>query len=324
MDAKAKSDWEQRQVAETQARDWVIRLASGEIAEGELLRFKAWLAAAPGHRVAFEEARRLWQDAAALRPAFAEIRRSAPARRSVLRLAGAAALAACLALVVVNAGNLLTDLRADHRTQVGQQATVSLPDGSRAHLNTDSAIALRFSEQERRVELLRGEVLFEVAPKPARPFRVVAAEGISEALGTSFTVGERYGRVTVRVLSGTVAVASSTTAEASGSAAVVLRKAQQVAYRAGEPPGEMAADDVSTAAAWRDGQIIIDGRSLAEAIEELGRYRPGRIVLLRSGRHDSRVGGVFRLDQVDAAIAALAATQGLTVTRVTDRLLILH
>jgi predicted methyltransferase len=59
-------------------------------------------------------------------------------------------------------------------------------------------------------------------------------------------------------------------------------------------------------------------------IAELARYRPGRIVLLGSARRLRSVSGAFDIDGIDAAIAGLAATHGLTVTRITDYLVVLR
>jgi ferric-dicitrate binding protein FerR (iron transport regulator) len=71
----------------------------------------------------------------------------------------------------------------------GQKASVTLPDGSKAWLNSLSKLTYTsdYNKKERRLEL-DGEAYFEVAHNPEKPF-IVKGNAISvEALGTSFGV----------------------------------------------------------------------------------------------------------------------------------------
>ena len=70
--------------------------------------------------------------------------------------------------------------------------------------------------------------------------------------------------------------------------------------------------------------IAIRNLPLAAALAEIGRYRPGRIVLLGNGARYTPVTARLSLSDVEGGIDALAATHGLTVTRVTDLLLIVR
>lgn len=71
----------------------------------------------------------------------------------------------------------------------GQKASILLPDGSRAWVNSDSRLTYgkRFNGNER-VLKLEGEGYFEVAPDPARPFIVETGALSVKALGTSFDI----------------------------------------------------------------------------------------------------------------------------------------
>lgn len=71
----------------------------------------------------------------------------------------------------------------------GQKASVTLPDGSKAWLNSLSKLTYTsdYNKKERRLKL-DGEAYFEVAHNPEKPF-IVQGNAISvEALGTSFGV----------------------------------------------------------------------------------------------------------------------------------------
>nr|WP_254229162.1 FecR domain-containing protein [Agrobacterium salinitolerans] len=65
---------------------------------------------------------------------------------------------------------------------------LSLEDGSRISLNTDTAIAVHYSQKERRITLLRGEAYFDVAKNPERPFVVEDGALTAKALGTHYSV----------------------------------------------------------------------------------------------------------------------------------------
>ncbi len=320
-------------IAET-ARTWVVRLASGKMGADEVAALRAWLDADPRHREEFEAARRLWQDVAPLRDDFLFMptgelaaaggdgltRDGAPRRgwRRALRI-GALAAAAMLATVLLG-GDWATRLRADHRTAKGEQAKVTLPDGSVAHLNTDSAIAVDYSGDARRVELLRGEVLFQVRPASDRPFHVGALRGTAKALGTVFAVRRREGAAAVTVVEGRVAV------DAPGAAPErrELGAGRQVRYREGRPPDRVQQVDVAAVTAWRRGRIVVDKRPLSEAVAELDRYFPGRILILTDLTGAEPVSGVFDVNRAASAVTALARTHGLAVTRIFGRLLILR
>ncbi|MCP2937671.1 FecR domain-containing protein, partial [Salmonella enterica subsp. enterica serovar Typhimurium] len=77
-------------------------------------------------------------------------------------------------------------LLADHRTVPGERLTVTLDDGSRVTLNTDSAIDEQYTGQERRIVLRRGEILVEVSADPQRPFVVESRHATARALGTQY------------------------------------------------------------------------------------------------------------------------------------------
>jgi len=307
------------------ARDWVVRLASKDITADDLQAFKAWLAEAPAHREAFETERRFWHDLEGLRAAAApEEPRPLPAprtRRRPLRLVLGGALAACLALFLAM-DPLEVALLADHETAVGAQQRVALPDGSAVLLNTDSAIRIAFAAGERRIDLLKGEAFFEVAPDTARPFRVAAGGGVTEAVGTAFVVRADDGGAAVAVTHGRVAVRSPDSAVQA--TAVLLRPGEATHYADGGAPQPARKARAAELAPWRRGTIRIDGLPLDQALAELDRYRPGRILLLADTARLRAVSGAFDIDGIDAAIAGLAATQGLTVTEITDYLVILR
>lgn len=72
----------------------------------------------------------------------------------------------------------------------GQRANVVLSDGTHMTLNADSRIRFpeKFGENIRELFLLEGEVYFEVAKNPNKPFLIHTHDTVVRVLGTSFAV----------------------------------------------------------------------------------------------------------------------------------------
>jgi transmembrane sensor len=98
----------------------------------------------------------------------------------------------------------------------------------------------------------------------------------------------------------------------------------QTSYAPGHRPGGANAFDAGLALAWRRRHIVIDDRPLTEAIGEINRYRHGRVILMGGAHGDAHVSGVFAINELDLGLDGLAATQGLSVTRVTPYLVFLR
>ncbi|UUX48884.1 FecR domain-containing protein [Nisaea acidiphila] len=319
---------QERSISE-QAHRWVTRLAGGAAGSDDLNALRLWLDIDPLHQAAFEEARTTWQLTESLADDFAVPVTTAnvvafgrASRRRGL-VAGLAALAACFLFAAIFDDDLRVVSEADFRTGVGEVREVVLADGSRVTLNTDSAIAVDFRSGERLIGLLRGEAYFDVKPDPMRPFRVAALGGATSAVGTAFAVREDGMDVSVAVSEGTVRVASPAVATNSSNG-ILLKAGQFGGYRESAAPALNGTVDQSRVAAWRNGRIVFDGRSFEDAIKELDRYLPGRILLAGDARRDRPVSAVFSVDAVDGALDALAETQGLNVLRITDYLIILR
>ncbi|WP_454797839.1 FecR family protein [Novosphingobium lindaniclasticum] len=304
-------------LAET-ARGWVARLASGEMDSAELDRFKQWRAAHPDHNRAFEHQRALWRAlgrASAPAPGGPQRPRRLPwSRREQARVprrawpriafAGVAALAAVLAFP-----ELILSLQADHRSGIAVES-LTLPDGSAAVLDADSAIAVRFSDNERRVSVLKGDVWFDVRHGDARPFRVEALGGVTQDVGTAFEVRRERDSVFVSVTQGEVAVRSGTPASP-----LFLQAAQRARYERGGPAlrlGDAATGDI---AVWRNGELLLDRVAVSDAIAAIGRYRRGPVLVIGSVEKAARISAAFRTDKPEEAIDAIAQMSGFDVYR---------
>ncbi len=190
------------------------------------------LSADPVNQRAYQKLQRVWMDlsdlpledikgASALKPlatAASVAPTAAPARnkrqpwmsrRPIRVLAGA--LAASLVVAIALRFDLDLRFRADAVTATGEVRSMALPDGSTALLNTGSAIRLHYTNDERVVDVLAGEVDFTVVANPRRPFVVEAAGGRTRALGTEFVVRRLGSGATVTGVVHTIAVSYTQT-----------------------------------------------------------------------------------------------------------------
>jgi transmembrane sensor len=96
-----------------------------------------------------------------------------------------------------------------YSTDSGERRSITLADGSTVDLNARSKLRIEFSSAERRVELLDGQALFQVAKDKQRPFIVHSGDATVRAVGTQFDVYRKDSGTTITVLEGRVAVYSS-------------------------------------------------------------------------------------------------------------------
>ena len=96
---------------------------------------------------------------------------------------------------------------------------------------------------------------------------------------------------------------------------VVVDRATRRLQRDRIEPGEVAS--------WRDGRLFVDGATVAEVVDMLGRYRAGWIVVADSRLAKQQVTGLFDLNDIDRALAALVQPFDGRVQKVTPLLQIL-
>jgi transmembrane sensor len=302
-----------------EAADWLLRLQASPDDAAVRAGFDAWLAASDAHRQAWKSIERVWRVSGGLPttgPSSAGNVVKLPRARRTRRAFGiaVAALAACVALYF--APVLQLRLLADHRTSVAELREVPLEDGSIVHLDAGSAIAVRYGSTRREVALLAGRAFFEVSASRERPFVVVAGDVSVTVTGTAFDVRSSSDDVTVAVQSGTVEV------EERGRIAGTLTRGERLSVNRGSRQvvrSEIAPQDV---ASWRERRLVVDGATLAEVVEELGRHHAGVIVLRDRALAERRITGVFDLRRPVEALNAIARSQHGSITEITPYVLV--
>jgi transmembrane sensor len=270
-------------------------------------------------------------------------------RFRVIRAAGA--LAASIALAyMATATWFYWPAGPDYKTPIGGTASVPMADGSKVTLNTDSAISVALTENEREVRLDQGEAFFEVAHDPNRPFVVTAGDKRVIAVGTKFSVRRigddirvfvTEGKVRLEEGGGSARAFSKTSAHASNSH-LHARAEDSRAAADQEPSGQflLAAGgvartdgegilvqqkplaEVEESLSWRAGYIIFHESSLADAVTELNRYNVRKIVIEDPDIAEIKLSGKFRTTDFDAFVRLIEGGFPLHVRQSSDRIVL--
>lgn len=139
-------------------------------------------------------------------------------------------------------------------TNNGERKVITIQDGTRLTLNAGSTLYVYndFSTT-RRVDLVDGEVFFEVTKDPQRPFVIKSNEMTISVLGTSFNVSayKELHTTSVGVVTGKVKVARDT------ATLDILLKGQELIYDKKLQTHTTIVMDESLLA-WKEGRLILN------------------------------------------------------------------
>lgn len=299
------------QQIEEQAAEWLLRLHDGELNEAQRRAFECWKQQGPHYAAAAARMEAVISSLQALRGKKAPARAALsaafarPKNRRGKNAVRALVLACSLAIPATAwlASPYPPQWMADVRNGPGQWQTLQLADGSTLTFNGISAANLHFDGKQRRIELLQGEILVEVAHDRTRPFVVQTPQGTLRALGTRFVV-KRDGDVTVlSMLESRVAAHS-----ANGEQTLEVDAGSQARMRSDDVRLTGTVDPSSINEAWRRHQLVVENRPLPEVLDEIARHRAGRVQFDRRALQDLRVSAVIPLDNSDHALQLLAQT----------------
>src|SRR5215471_10174452 len=200
-------------------------------------------------------------------------------------------------------------------TRHGEQQTHRLADNSILHLNTDTAVTVRYGDNERLLVLTSGEAEFEVAHALERPFRVFAGRAEIVDLGTKFDVRLKDQSTLVTVVEGRIAVGLSAASPNQGypPQLVQVNAGQQITVIDGEWPAAPVAVDAQRTTAWLHRQIMFENEPLERVASEFNRYAQKPIEIATPALRNLKVSGVFATDNTAAFIAFLRSLKGVHV-----------
>ncbi|HCW20439.1 FecR domain-containing protein [Achromobacter sp.] len=299
------------EVAAREARTWLLTLTSGRATEADAEAFREWLRADPRRQAAFAAQKQLWRDVGpAVQAVVAEGARNR-ARKSLVTgrrafLGGALAASAAYLAFKPPLGLWpgLDVLGADYRTAAGEQRRVALGNAVDVQMNTQTRINVSRDGDGAVIELADGEA--EIRSGPAAAV-VVAGKGRITAKDALFNVRYIDGEARLCCLSGVVRLAHE-----QGVFDIVANRELRYDDRRVMPPVQV---DPAIVTAWRQGWLVFDQQPLAQVVDELNRYRRGRLVLMNDQLGKRLVQARFSLAQVADAERLIRDAYGARVTR---------
>ena len=305
------SERETAQAINDRAVAWVARMDREGDDPAVRAELKAWLAGDDRRRGAFFRATAAWNmlDRASVlcagqpqQGAMVAVASGPQFSRRRL-LWGGGAIAAALVVGVTGVGYLAAPDQ-QIQTAVGEIRRVPLSDGSFAAVNTRTSLDVTMKPAIRQIALREGEAWFQVAKDRARPFVVEVEDLRVRAVGTAFAVKRTAGGVDVQVTEGVVEVWRVGNEDhiqrvTAGSRAFVAP---------GKPlgPAVAAAREIDNALAWRTGQLVFEGETVAEAAAEFNRYNVRQIDVSDAALGAQAMVGRFRTNEPDAFAHAVA------------------
>lgn len=330
-----------RKTIAEEAREWLIRLdGDDEPSPADVAALHEWVERSPAHREELLRIGAFWRDADILTKLSVPLR-SKPRGQGVRRLAAAAVflLAIGSLLTVWLYPGSKTATNGIYAAAIGELQVQALADGSVVQINTDSQLQVDYSDSVRKIRLLRGEAHFEVDHDPDWPFEVHAGRGMVKAIGTAFSVHLLEDTVEVTVSEGVVDLAVvANRVESPGHEPVLetigtLGHGQSAVFSsqptsAGQPDGGssivpeidmLAEQELARRLAWREGYLVFAGEPLSHVVDEVNRYTPMTIDIADPALSQLRIGGRFKVGELDAMFDVLQSSFGIQVDRLDDQ-----
>jgi len=324
-----------------EAARWIGRRNLHTPSPADEREFAEWLSLDGRHEIAYEEARRVWQELTQLRQreesaalvgesTFRElvviaIRRAVLAVGGILRtpasaVAFAGSLILLVAVILLVYGGFSFPFSEFHQTKIAEVHETRLSDGSTVTIGANTKIRVQFTDSERRVALLEGQAFFSVTKDLLRPFVVQAFDTIVRVHGTKFDVHTGSQEVRVSVLEGVVEVAHARDFQPSTDMEQpvvprILTAGQQVLCLRHAQIEEVEPIKTGKAGEWRTGRLAYADAPLREVISDANRYYPGHIRIESPELEVLRITTSFGVGQIDQMLDTLAIALPLKVVR---------
>ncbi|MDP8568678.1 FecR family protein [Methylophilus aquaticus] len=307
-------------ISETAAR-WFIRMQEAPVDAPERSQFEAWLMQSPLHQQEYLSISEAWrgldsldelQTLATARKADRFFKQS-ERKKARQKLAGTVAsvvAAICIGWASYHqyqAWQATPTMQLVAHTSTAQLTTQTLDDGSRVTLNANSRIEIKYYRNQRHIDLLQGEAVFEVQPDRSRPFVVETQRLKVTVLGTRFAVNKLKQLERVSVDHGKVQVLNK-----QGQQALILQNNQvaEINQHGLQTRPQVNAQDYFR---FMTGTLVFNQASLSEIAETVSRYQQKPIT--NDDRSEEKISAVVAIKDSNSFIATLPRIANVRVHR---------
>ena len=298
---------------EQQAAQWFLTMQQAQVSAEDKAKFMRWLKENPDHQSEYFRLRKIWQALPmALEDSKVRLSTEACSNKSDLLknkkpffrrwIYGAAA---CLSFLVMILQPWSSPVPAEHYyTKAGEMKLFTLSDGSTIKLNTQSKVIVQYSNEQRYINLVKGEAYFVVAKVKERPFTVKHKDYEFTALGTEFLL-RTTNAIQLIVTEHSVGVKNNK------GEITTVKEGLGITFAKNWLP--VPNEKIEQLLAWRQQKLVFSQQPLKQVLAELERYIPGNIHLSDLSMAQEPVTGNFNLAQPEEIITIIAEVLELKV-----------
>ncbi|GLQ88069.1 FecR family protein [Dyella flagellata] len=305
------------------AADWWVRLREAD-AGGEVIeQWLEWAGQDERHLETFERLNELAErlgglDQVSRQGLIRAFARPAPPQRRWFPLAAAASIAAVMLSGALYVGwthfAVVVTPQVVYQSGVGQNREFSLPDGTKVALGAASRLSVKYSNDQRSVEITDGEAYFNVVHDDRRPFVVTIGNMTVRDIGTAFDVRRTGERVTVAVTQGRVAI-SSRRLQVRPHSTLEATAGQRVTYDSDKSNFVVDIVTPAQATAWRQNRLEFIDEPLSVVVANLDRYASKPVHVADADLNALSYTGTIRTDAIDSWVDALPEVFPLRVSK---------
>lgn len=304
---------------------WFVQMQDADIEHPKRSRFEEWLLSHPSHQQAYREVCALWEDldsptqlfslaSAMQQKEFIETTDRRNKIRSVITRTLSVmffAVSGVLAYYSYDTWQTQPTMHMVAQADIGQIRSQVLEDGSKIVVNANSDIEITYYHKQRLVKVNRGEVSFDVAKNPDRPFVVESGPARITVLGTRFAVNRLQKKVRVSVDHGTVRVEPQSidlqdpTSPNRNAEHVLTLRDNEVAEISIDGKAKRIQRPAADGFSFETGIINFDQAGLEEIAETLSRYRKPAISAKTIIGQDASITAVIQARNIEKFIKGL-------------------
>ncbi|WP_243040070.1 FecR family protein [Dyella sedimenti] len=252
-------------------------------------------------------------------------RHASRVRQALASMAGVVAAVALAWLGVAHWRAMHGQVERSYAGDAQAVRSVSLPDGTLVQLDRGGAIDVHYDGAYRRIEVVRGNALFDVGKDAARPMLVNVGGHVLQDIGTVFDVRRDATGDTLTVISGRVRVLNAPASAARGAADAWLQGDAVADLMAGQQIelGKAAAGAVHPVAlaqvtAWLPAEIRFQRETIGDVARRFNAYTARPLRIEDEKLAGERISGIFHADNPQAFTAYLSTLPDVRVIEEKD------
>lgn len=182
-------------------------------------------------------------------------------------------------------------------SQVKPINNYKLPDGSDISIDAKSKLNIQIYKNQRHVNLLEGQALFDIAKDKNRPFIIDTKQTQIEVLGTKFEINTNKNQIDIKVIEGKVKVSYINPLSNNTKVLSLLTKGEQLSLNKYGKVLNFSKTSIENIALWQKNKINFDNHSIKNAVEEFSKYIEKEIIINNKDIALLPITGTFYLDK---------------------------